>query len=83
MQPTTWNAQLGGIPDNQIPALAALYDRFAHALDPFSRECDHAESLFVSEVAGWYETIKPPKPSVHESRKAVIVTINFLHTNFL
>lgn len=57
----------------QIPALAVLYDRFAHAFDPFSAECDGAEKIFMREVAELYDLIEqPPKPSFEEFRKAVI-----------
>lgn len=57
----------------QIAALARLYDdRFAHALDPFSPERDEAERVFMQDVADWYDRLDPPKPSLHEFRKAVI-----------
>lgn len=34
------------IPAEKIAELAALYDRFAHALDPFSDDRDRAEDAF-------------------------------------
>lgn len=34
--------------------MASLYDRFTHALDPFSPERDTAERVFMEEVARWY-----------------------------
>ena len=59
-------------PEDQIPALAELYDKFAHSLDPFSEERDRAESVFMSEVTAWYDALPKPKPAFHEFRKAVI-----------
>ena len=52
--------------------LAPLYDKFAHALDPFSRDRDSAENAFNQQVAFWYDAIQPPKPSLHDFKKAVI-----------
>ena len=39
-----------------IAALASLYDRFAYALDPFSKERDEAERVFMQDVANWGTT---------------------------
>lgn len=64
---------LSAAPKEQIAALARLYDRFAHALDPFSPERDEAERIFMQDVAGWYDSIPSPKPSLHDFRKAVIL----------
>ena len=61
------------IAPDQVAALATLYDRFAHALDPFSPERDKAERAFMQYIAKWYDTFPAPKPSLHEFRKAVIV----------
>ena len=55
-----------------IAALASLYDRFAYALDPFSKERDEAERVFMEDVANWYDSLEEPKPSLHEFRKGVI-----------
>jgi hypothetical protein len=55
-----------------IPGLAALYDSFAHAIDPFAPERDRAEQAFELEVASWYDSLNGPKPSLHEFRKGVI-----------
>jgi hypothetical protein len=60
-------------PEDAIPALAELYDQFAHALDPFSEEVDRAESVFMAQVSVWYDALPPPKPTLHEFRKGVIV----------
>jgi len=61
------------IPQDQIAALATLYDRFAHALDPLSEERDEAERVFLDEIAGWHSILNPPKPSLHDFTKAVIL----------
>ena len=61
------------IPAEQIAHLAVLYDKFAHALDPFSEERDEAERIFLEEVASWYDTLNPPKPKLHEFRKGIII----------
>ena len=57
----------------EIPGLAKLYDQFAHALDPFSAERDHAEKVFMHDVAEWYDALKNPKPTLGEFRKGVII----------
>lgn len=61
------------ISNEQIAALAILYDRFAHALDPLSRQRDEAERVFLQEVADLYDTGGLTSISYHEFRKAVIV----------
>ena len=38
------------IPKEEIAALANLYDRFAHALDPFSEDRDKAEDSFYTRL---------------------------------
>jgi hypothetical protein len=73
MPETPGDASLGELPENQIPALAELYDKFAQTLDPFSSEADRAEAVFNQEVASWHSLLVPPKPSFHEFRKAVIL----------
>ena len=67
------DALLTSASKEQIAALARLYDRFAHALDPFSPERDEAERVFMQDVAEWYDSLQPPKPSLHDFRKAVIL----------
>ncbi len=52
------DALVGAVSAGTIAILARLYDRFAHALDPFSEERDQAERMFQQEVA------EPPDPSV-------------------
>jgi len=38
------------IPAEEIAQLAELYDRFAHALDPFSEDRDTAEDAFYVKL---------------------------------
>jgi hypothetical protein len=40
------DALVGAVSAERIAILARLYDRFAHALDPFSEERDQAERAF-------------------------------------
>jgi hypothetical protein len=72
MPPTSGDAPLTEFPDEWIPALAKLYDKFAHSLEPFSEERDQAERVFVSEVLIWWENLDNPKPSLQDFRKGVI-----------
>ena len=67
------DALLSSASKEQIAALAGLYDRFAHALDPFSPERDEAERVFMQDVNDWYDFLQPPKPSPQDFRKAVIL----------
>lgn len=60
-------------PQHQIAALAELYDRFAHALDPFSPDRDKAEQIFMQDIAEWYDSIEGAKPSLQDFRKAIIL----------
>jgi hypothetical protein len=46
-----------------IPALAKLYEKFAHSLEPFSGERDNAERVFIAEVLIRWENLDKPKPS--------------------
>ncbi len=63
----------------QIAALAILYDRFAHALDPLSDESEQAEKTFLAEAAEYYDFVYKQKPdlvkniSQHDFRKAIIL----------
>ena len=73
MSPTPADAFVGRtISKEQIEALATLYDRFAHALDPFSPERDEAERVFTQEVASLYDVYGGGGMSLHDFRKAVI-----------
>jgi hypothetical protein len=73
MPPPPADALVGAATKEQIAALGDLYDRFAHALDPFSRERDEAERVFLQDIADWYDSLPTPKPSLHEFRRAVIL----------
>jgi hypothetical protein len=73
MPPTSGDAPVSGIPDDWIPALAELYDKFAHSLEPFSEERDNGETVFISEVSHWWDLLDHPKPTLQEFRKRVIV----------
>jgi hypothetical protein len=67
MQTAPGDAFLEHISKEQIIALANLYDRFAHALDPFSPESDQAESVFKYEVAALYDFLGIKSVSLHDS----------------
>lgn len=67
------DAFIEGAAKEQIAALAILYDRFAHSLDPFSQARDEAEMAFTRDLAEWYDCMLQPKPPFHEFRKAVIL----------
>lgn len=67
------DAFLTAVSKEQIESLAILYDRFAHALDPFSAERDEAERVFMQEVANLYDSYGVKTVSYHEFRKAVIL----------
>jgi hypothetical protein len=61
------------VPAATISGLAALYDRFARALDPFSEERDQAEQVFIQEVENLYDQLPAPKPEFRVFRNGVIV----------
>jgi hypothetical protein len=67
------DALAGIIPAERVALLAQRYDRFAHALDPFSEERDQAERVFQQEVADLYDRLPPPQPSFQVFRLAVIL----------
>lgn len=67
------DAFVEAVPQERIAVLARLYDRFAHALDPFSEDRDKAEQVFAQEVADLYDRLQPPKPDFHVFRKGVIL----------
>jgi hypothetical protein len=72
MPPTPGDAPLIEPPEDRIPALAELYDKFAHSLEPFSVERDNAEHVFVLEVLTWWQALENPKPAFREFRRGVI-----------
>ena len=49
------DAFIESLPLRQIEVLADLYDRFAHALDPYSEQADGAEEAFEQEVFIWHD----------------------------
>jgi len=73
MRETEGDARLETSLREAIPRLAALYDRFAHALDPFDRGRDIAEQTFNSELAGLYDNLEGQKPAFRDFRRFVIV----------
>jgi hypothetical protein len=73
MSTSAENSFIDEVAPEQIAALATLYDRFAHALDPFAPGRDEAERQFLHDIEKWYDNFPAPKPSLHEFRKAVIV----------
>jgi hypothetical protein len=63
MPTTSGDAPIDVPPQECIANLAKLYDRFAHALDPYSPECDEAERAFLRELSVWgprRTTLPPP-----------------------
>jgi hypothetical protein len=73
MPETPGDARITELPDGLIPALAELYDKFAHSLDPFSDEGEIAEQTFVAEIVKWWDVLDHPKPSLQDFRKGVIL----------
>ena len=67
------DALLDIIPAERVATLARLYDRFAHALDPYSEERDQAERVFQQEILAVYDSLKSPKPEFQVFQKAVIL----------
>lgn len=67
------DALVGTIPGETVAALAQLYDRFAHALDPFSQERDRAERVFEQEVANLYDRFSGAKPEFQLFRRGIIL----------
>lgn len=67
------DALLEAIPSGKLEFLANPYDRFAHALDPFSEERDQAERVFQQEVLDLYDKLQIPKPTLEVFQKALIL----------
>ena len=65
MPPSPADAFVAAIAREQIGALAQLYARFTHALDPYSPERDQAELVFHQQIAERYDQLPPPKPHFH------------------
>ena len=71
MQPPPPDAQLADFLSGELPALAELYDRFAHAIDPFDEGRDLAEQQFEATVSSWYDlyaTRSKPNESIHQNK---------------
>lgn len=51
-------AQLTDRLRSEIPRLAPLYDRFAHALDPFDKGRDIAEQTFNGEMRSLFDSLQ-------------------------
>lgn len=67
------DAFLETVSQEKVASLARLYDRFAHALDPFSEERDQAERVFQQELVDLYDRLQGPKPDFQVFRRAVIL----------
>lgn len=76
MPPTSGDAFLDSLGPEQIPALAALYDRFAHAIDPFDPACDTAERAFNNAVAEWYDCLHTPSRRSENSAGESLLGVN-------
>jgi hypothetical protein len=72
MSETPGDAPLGEFLREEIPPLAALYDRFAHALDPFDPSVDLAEQTFNGELLSVFDSLSAPKPDFRAFRRHVI-----------
>jgi hypothetical protein len=72
MSETPGDAPLAEFWREEIPRLAVLYDRFAHALDPFDPGVDLAEQTFNGELASLFDTLSAPKPEFRSFRRHVI-----------
>ena len=72
MSETPGNARIEDFLREQIPRLAVLYDRFAHALDPFDPGRDVAEQTFNSELASWFDDLSGPTLTFRDFRRHVI-----------
>lgn len=69
------------IPPEELKELAELYDKFAHALDPFSEDRDQAEEAFHRKLEHLRCTHAPGIPSRDFRREAVRQCKNFLRKN--
>lgn len=72
MPAPTADAYVGAISATQIASLAELYDRFANALDPDSKERDEAELIFLAEIAEYYDAIRDSGIERRDFLRAVI-----------
>jgi hypothetical protein len=69
------------VPAEEIADLAELYDRFAHALDPFSEDRDKAEDAFYLKLEHLRCVYAPRINSRQFTREAVRQCKLFLKKN--
>ena len=69
------------IPPEEVAELAELYDRFAHALDPFSEDRDKAEDAFHVKMEHLRLLYAPRIDSREFRREAVRQCKLFLRKN--
>jgi hypothetical protein len=81
MQPPTSDAQLVELLHGELPSLAELYDRFAHALDPFDETRDRAEQQFESTVSSWYDRYTSGSGLSRSSQAVIRLCKQFLKVN--
>ena len=65
----------------ELEGLAALYDRFAHALDPFDPERDEAEAQFHRRLTALHEALAPATEMREFRREAIRACKAFLRKN--
>jgi hypothetical protein len=66
------DALLEQISRQEFDAVVNLYDKFAHAKDPFDLSADKAEATFNEIVQTWYDFFLKGKLPFQDFRKAVI-----------
>ena len=59
------------VPAEEIAKLAELYDRFAHALDPFSEDRDKAEDAFYLKLEH-LRCLYAPRVDVREFKREAV-----------
>jgi hypothetical protein len=72
---------MDGLSREQIEELAVLYDRFAHALDPFDPSRDEAERQFHGKLHDYHRTLAPEADFRDFRREAVRTCKLFLKKN--
>ena len=66
------DAFLDQISRQEFDAVVNLYDKFAHAKDPFDPAADKAEATFNENVQAWYDFFLKGKLPFQDFRKAVV-----------
>jgi hypothetical protein len=77
------DALVEAISREHIASLARLYDKFAHALDPFSAESDQAERAFHQEIADRYDRLALLLPALSMSSPRGLSLFQKLENSFL